>query len=412
MRACTAFKRILDLPGGVGVAGVTFVDGAVVVRLRLPARLRCPCGGESRASYDHRRRRWRHLDVVGLRCYLEADLRRLACPACRRVRTEVVDFARPGARHTRALEDMIAWAAIHMDKTAVAELFRVSWAAVDAIVTRVVAEAMDGSRMGELRHIGVDERSWRRRAAMTVVVDHDAPRVIWVGEGTKAATLAAFFTELGPEGCARIEVVTLDMGRAYPAAVAAHCPNAVIAIDPFHVMAAVNRALDTLRARAAASLGLDARRRRVLRFALVGGPDRLSAAQREVLDRLRRDRGELYRAWELKEELADLYRRVDPSAARAYLEWWLARACRSRIPAMVASSRMVRTHLEGIVAAVEAGLSNSRLEGFNSKIALLIHRGYGFRNPESLKAMIYLTCGPVSLPPLWALRGGRVTSAA
>ena len=47
---------------------------------------------------------------------------------------------------------------------------------------------------------------------------------------------------------------------------------------------------------------------------------------------------------------------------------WLAWAARCRIPAMIELARTIRTHSGTILAAVELGLSNSKLEGLNSKI--------------------------------------------
>jgi transposase len=44
---------------------------------------------------------------------------------------------------------------------------------------------------------------------------------------------------------------------------------------------------------------------------------------------------------------------------------------------MVALSKTIRSHRDRILAAVELGLSNSKLEGLNSKIRLINHRGYG-----------------------------------
>ena len=43
---------------------------------------------------------------------------------------------------------------------------------------------------------------------LTVVADHDqAGRVVWAGEGKSAATLEAFYDELGETGCAALEAV-------------------------------------------------------------------------------------------------------------------------------------------------------------------------------------------------------------
>ena len=79
--------------------------------------------------------------------------------------------------------------------------------------------------------------------------------------------------------------------------------------------------------------------------------------------------------WQLKEAVRDLYRLARPADAAKHLDWWLAWACRSRIPAFVTLSKTVRANRDRILAAVELDLSNSKLEGLNSKIRLINHRG-------------------------------------
>jgi hypothetical protein len=49
------------------------------------------------------------------------------------------------------------------------------------------------------------------------------------------------------------------------------------------------------------------------------------------------------------------------------------------------------------LAAVELGLSNSKLEGLNSKIRLINHRGYGHHSAAALIAMIYLCAGGITI---------------
>lgn len=43
------------------------------------------------------------------------------------------------------------------------------------------------------------------------------------------------------------------------------------------------------------------------------------------------------------------------------------------------------------------GLSNSKLEGLNSKIRLINHRGYGHHTAAALIGMIYLCCGGITV---------------
>jgi transposase len=123
VRVTTAFNRILNLPGA-SVATASFTDENLVVGLhrRSRRRLICPCGRRSRSYYDSSRRRWRHLDFGVCKVFLEAEVHRIDCPACARMRIEQVPRARPGARHARDFEDVAAWLAQRMDKTSVARL--------------------------------------------------------------------------------------------------------------------------------------------------------------------------------------------------------------------------------------------------------------------------------------------------
>ncbi len=174
MRATTAFNKMLAIPG-CHVTGVAFTpDGIVVDVGRRARRLRCPCGWSTRAVYDRSVRRWRGLDLGASKLLLRAEIRRLHCRVCGRVRTEQVPWARPGARFTRDFEDVLAWLAQRMDKTAISRLLRCSWEAVAGVVGRVVADQLDDARLEEVYRIGVDEVSYRKgHRYLTVVADHD-----------------------------------------------------------------------------------------------------------------------------------------------------------------------------------------------------------------------------------------------
>lgn len=400
MRVSTAFNRILRIPGA-SVTDVAISDDGIVVALRSRSKLlRCPCGHTARAGYDRSRRRWRHLDMAGCKLWLEAEIRRIDCPTCG-VRTESVPWARPGARQTHQFEDLVAWLAQRTDKTTTARLARCAWETVDRIVCRVVADHLDESRFDGLVHLGVDEISYRAgHHYLTVVACHDTGRVVWVAKGRTKQALADFFDALGPDRCEQVAAVSMDMTPIYREATREAVPDAAICLDPFHAMCWVNETLDTVykttpRSEMDGSIsGLEWRRTRT---ALRTGAERLNDDQHQRVHRLRRRRYQLWRAWELKEQFRDLYRGVAPDDARAYLRAWCTSALRSRIPAFRHLVKRIRKHFDGIVAAVEWGLSNSRLEGINAKIRLINNRAHGHRSVPALTASIYLGLGGITI---------------
>ena len=252
---------------------------------------------------------------------------------------------------------------------------------------------------------------------MTVVANHDREgRVVWAKAGKNAATLCAFFDELGPERVAKLEAISLDMGVAFEKATTEKAPHVRQCVDPFHLVALANDAINQARRwawneerrvlpkRSTGRPTLEearphdhARWTKHTRWALLKDPANLSDDQLTVLHELRRNNSVLYRCWQLKEAVRDLYRLRDPNDAPEHLEWWLRWASRSRVPAFVKLAKTVRKNRERILAAIELNLSNSKLEGLNSKIRLINHRGYGHHSAEAIIAMIYLCCGGLTI---------------
>ncbi|MCA1698972.1 MAG: ISL3 family transposase [Actinobacteria bacterium] len=405
MRATTAFNRLLALEG-VRVIDVRFGAQAIVVVVALARRrLVCSrCGQIYRARYDGARRRWRYLDVAGRRCFVEYELRRVACRDCG-VRVEAVPWARPDARHTRDFEDLVAFCAQRMAKSQVQALLRVAWDTVGRIVERVVADHLDERRLAGLVSIGCDELSYRRgQRYLTNVADHASGRIVWSSPGRNAQTLQQFFDLLG-ERKDSIRAVSIDMSGGYEKAIRAALPDAQVAFDPFHVVALAGRAVDDVRRAEWNAKGKsktpEGKWLKHVRFALRKAPENLTDRQRVALAQLQQINAALYRAYLLKEQLRALYHLDDPADAPAHLDAWLAWASRSKLKPFVRLARTLRRYRDGILAAIELGLTNARLEGLHSKVRLLSHRSFGFHSAAPLIALIYLCCSGITIiPPL------------
>jgi transposase len=345
VRDTTAFKRILSIPGAA-VDSVAFEGTSLVIGLRrLSRKHTCQCGQKTNARYDISRRRWRHLDFGVMKVFLEADIARVDCRRCKRVLTETVPWARPGARHTSDFEDMVAWLAQRCDMTTIATLMRCSWAAVHDIAGRVVALHVDTDRLDKLYRIGVDEVSYKRgHRYLTIVADHDTGRVVWVAKGKRGAAIEGFFDALGEERAQQIEAISMDLGTIFHEAAKRRIPDATVCFDPFHVMQIVGRALDAVDRRTGdASLLSPAWKG--TRLAIRTASEDLNVEQREVIRQIKRERHRLWRAWELKEHLRALHKSVGKDQARGYLKWWITSAKLSRIAEFRAVAKQVQRKL-------------------------------------------------------------------
>jgi transposase len=389
----------------VRVGGCEFVEDALVIDVAPTTKIaRCGgCGCRVRRLYDHRRGRlWRHLDLGGMKVQLRYDLRRVNCSRCG-IRTEFVPWAEPDSMFTRPFEDQVAYLAQRMDKTAIVGLMRIAWYTVGSIAERVVQRLLPPDRLSGLRVLGVDELSYRKHHKyVTIITDHETGKVVWAKEGKSAATLDAFFAELGKERCAQLRIVTMDLSQAYIASVKAHAPQAQIVFDRFHVQRLAHDALDEVR-RALVAEHTDTEQRRALkktRFVLQKNPENRSSAERRKVAQIQTINRPLYRAMLLKDSLGSILDRRQYYVARDELQGWLAWASRSKLAPFVRVARTIRKHLQGVLAYLNTGLSNGRSEGLNGKARVITRRSYGLHSAPSLIAMLFLCCSLPMLSPV------------
>lgn len=404
VRDTTLLKSLLSFPR-LSVVSTKFDDVTtdLILGVEVRGRPRCPTCEKKRPIYDTRPgRRWRHLDVLGRRCWLEGPVRRVNCRKCDSISTELLPWATADSTFTIPFEDMVGWMVQRLDKTSVSLFMRISWVTVGSIVERAANRYRQPFDPKQLRAIGVDELSYRKgHRYITLVTDHESARVIWWKEGRSAETLTAFFQEIGPEACAAIEWVTIDMSAAYRKAIVQNLPNAVLIYDRFHAQKLMNEALDeTRREEWRKSQGtLEGDEIKGLRWAILKNPWNLTRTQSEALAGLQDKNRSIFRGYLIKETFGDIYQQLhEPAKAMELVKEWLGWASRSKLAPFVKVARTIREHLEGVVAYFRTGYTNGRVEGFNTKARLATRRAYGFHSAAAVMAMIELCCSGIVIP--------------
>ena len=134
------------------------------------------------------------------------------------------------------------------------------------------------------------------------------------------------------------------------------------------------------------------------RWALLKNPEDLTDTQTATLTAIRRNGGTMWRAYRLKEALRAIFAGdLDDTDAGELLDRWCSWAQRSRLQPFIKLARTIRAHRDGILAAIELGLSNGRVEGLNNRVRLIVRRGFGFHTAGAALALVMLTCGPINL---------------
>jgi transposase len=337
----------------------------------------------------------RHLALV-----IAYTPRRVVCPRCG-VRVERIPWAARWSRVTRSLARAVAELARRADLSTVAWHYRIGWKTVAGILHHVVTWGLARRRKKALQFIGVDEVSRKKgHRYLTLVYDLGRGELVWVGKDRKKETLAGFFDALGPRRSRSLRAVAMDMWAPYLDTVRERAPQAVVCFDRFHVVRHLNEAVDEVRRSLVRTLAGPTRALvKGTRFVLLKNPWNQTPKQKRALSALLRSNNPLSRAWYLKEDFQKFWDYVHEGWACQHLTHWLWWASHSRLEPFKVFARLIRKHLDGVLAWTRLRLTNGALEGMNNKVKLVSHRSYGFRNDDRYIEAIYHNCGRLPLPP-------------
>ena len=342
------------------------------------------CGETVSAIHDRTTRRIRDLPVFEDPVELEVERLRLACPRCG-PRLEQLDWLDAHARVTRRLAESVARLCAVTSILQVARWFGLDWKTVKQIDFRHLERTLGPIDLAGVTVIAMDEFAIQKgHRYATVVVEPERKRVLWVGRGRSRAEVRPFFELLGPEGCARLRAVAMDMNTAYDLEVKQHCPNAEVVYDLFHVVAKYGReVIDRVRVDEANRLRDDKPARRVVktsRWLLLRNRDNVPPEQAVKLDELLAANRALLTVYLLKDDLKRLWRyRHAGWARRAWLDW-KRRALDSGLEPLKVFVRRLEPYLPGILAHCRWPLGTNLVEGINNRIKVIKRVAYGYRD--------------------------------
>jgi transposase len=251
-----------------------------------------------------------------------------------------------------------------------------------------------------LKNIGIDEISYKKNHCyLTIVYDLDRNCVVWAGKGKARETIDRFFTDVLSEGQRkRIQFACCDMSKTYIGAIEHHLPNATLVLDRFHIIKALNEAVDEVRKQRWRIADADTRAElKGLRFILLKNKKNRSQAERKFLADLERADRRIFRACTLKDELSHFWTYKHASNAEKFLKKWCMRALLSRIEPVRRFVKTLRDHWDGVFASV-SGITNAAAEGINRVLKMAKNRASGFRSPENYINIIYLVAGDLDIP--------------
>jgi len=349
-------------------------------------RLLCDgCGDLASAIHDTTERHVRDLPVFDAEAHLRVHRCRVLCPRCG-PKLERLTWLDRYARMTRRLAESVVRMCQVLPVKHVAGFYGLAWDTVKDLDKTALERRLGEPDFSGVEIIGMDEFAIQRgHRYATVVVEPERKRVLWVGRGRDRDGVRPFFELLGAERCARIRAVAMDMNASYALEVQAHCPNAEIVYDLFHVVAKYGReVIDRVRVDEANRLRTDRRARRIVkgaRWLLLRNRESIPREEDRVrLKELLAANRALLKVYVMRDDLKHLWTYRYRAHAKRFWNDWYQRAVRSRIRPLVSFAKRLAVYRDGILSHCRWPLHTSLLEGINNRIKVIKRMAYGFRD--------------------------------
>ena len=351
----------------------------------------CPqCAVECNV-HDTQARTWRHLNFFQYRAYIHCDTPRIKCRAHGVLQVKM-PWSRPGSGFTLLFEAFMIELSKVMPVNSIAKMVGEHDTRIWRVINYYVEDARKSLDFIRVVRVGIDETSSKRgHNYVSVFLDLDQSRVVYVTEGKDAKTVASFKDDLKkhngkPE---QIEDICCDMSPAFIKGVEENFPQAAITFDKFHVMKIVNEAVDQVRRQEQ----LENKYLKKTRYIWLKNPGNLTAKQSDKLESLSKMNLKTARAYSIKLSLQEFWSIADPETAEAYLKRWYFWATHSRLEPIKEVAYTIKRHWAGIIEYITSRVNNGILEAINSLIQATKSKARGYRNVNNLITIIYLTCG-------------------
>jgi transposase len=248
------------------------------------------------------------------------------------------------------------------------------------------------------KQLSIDEKSFQKGHNYVTVLSNPEKGVVIdvVKDRTKEATKKLLSSSLTEYQKSKVEVVSLDMWKAFNTVVDEVFPKAKKVHDRFHLIKYLNEAVDNVRKR-------EVKKNEVLinsRYSFLKNKENLTHKQYFKFEEVYRANTQVGYVWGLKESFKSLFGCKDYQEAFKRFSDWNSFVMWEAIPELTKVAVMFSNHIRGVCNALVETISNAMAERLNGKIQIIKTIGRGYRKFQNFRSAILFFNGGLNLNPL------------
>jgi len=273
-------------------------------------------------------------------------------------------------------------------------MLRLTSGQVRLIMVHAVERGLASRELGEIEHVAIDEKSFKRRHVYGCVVsDVGLGRVVDVTLGRDEEAARKALKSLPQPKV--VKTITMDMAASFKNAAHAVLPKADVIHDRFHVAMNLGKAVDQTRR-------AEQKRRPELkgsRYVWLTNTENRSDKQKANFEFLMSLELKTAEAHAFKEVFRHFFEQNDWQSAAQFLSDWLVEARKTNLPALKKVADTLEANFIGLLNYTKWKLTNSFAEGLNAMIQEIKTVARGFRRFENFRIAVLFFLGKLDLYP-------------
>lgn len=371
---------------------IKIIEGSIVFTVKTKQCLhKCSkCNSRNVRIRDSKTRRLKLIPLGRMQCWLEIRVHKFYCNNCHSSTWMNLPFAAGKLPMTTSYVQytlsMIKIGTIQ----SIADFLGLNWNTVKNIHKAYLQKKYEKINYKNLVYLSMDEFSIKRgHKYMTVFLDLSTGRIIYACEGRSIECLEPFLQKL-KKRAKKLQAIAMDLSPTYISAISRILPDVAIVFDRFHVVKLLNVMMDDIRKterEACLKEGLNVGKGD--RFLVLKNFKDLDSNQKGRLEKLCEINEVIAKAYLMKEQFRTFWEQGTIEKAACFLMAWIGEALLSDIPALEKMGYSMINHGIGLLSYYDHPISNGRIEGTNNKIKVLKRRGYGYRDMEYFRLLLY-----------------------
>src|SRR6056297_1867606 len=364
--------KLMDLPDLVATELIQAEEYLVFVADYKINHVKCPvCGKKADKVHDRKIQMIQDVPVRDKKVIIKLEKKRYSCSHCgKRAIPKRIQSITKYSRKTERFKVYLLKQTDSRDYSRVAREHGLSYTSIKNSVNSQLDTLIEGAQLAtldEVEAISIDEFAIKKKHKYAVALtDPINGKLIDILASRKKKDLIEYFNNWPKKLREQIKYFSMDMWSPYKAVAETVFPNAKIVVDKFHLVTAINNALNKLRTNEQ-DKQTPANRTKFYksRLTLLMAGEDLDDDGHQRLIEIFKISPDLEKAWELKEEFRDLLQIPDVEESIKALNQWYERVSQSKLNLFYKAKRTVKNWEENVINYFKTRITNGFAEGLN-----------------------------------------------